>query len=340
MGPFLFLILIGDIDSQVVSAFLSSFADDTRVGHHITRDEDAQQLQADLEKVYKWAKDNNMEFNAEKFELLRYKPNKHSQGPGSTISYKSSSGTLINEKEHISDLGVNLSSDTTFKYHIDKKISSMKSKIGWILRTFKTRDIFAMLTLWKQLVLSEHDYCCQIWSPTKIGEIQALEAIQKSFVRKINGTQGRSYWEQLKNLKLYSLQRRRERYLIIYIWRILEGQVPNLECTPVISHHHQRRGRECRVPVVSNSASPLVRQARYSSIVVRGPRLFNCLPQKIRNLSGCGVEDFKRALDGFLFKIPDEPPVHGYTQYRRCETNSLVDWCVSAQLRQLEDTAS
>lgn len=340
LGPFLFLVLIGDIDGEVVSSFLSSFADDTRIGHHITGDEDAQQLQADLEKVYKWAKNNNMEFNAEKFDLLRYKANQHNQGPASLIGYKSSSGTPISEKEHISDLGINLSSDTTFKHHIDKKISAMKSKVSWILRTFRTRADLPMLTLWKQLVLSEHDYCCQIWSPTKAGEIQALEAVQKSFIRRINGIQELSYWEQLKSLKLYSLQRRRERYIIIYVWRILEGQVPNLESTPVLSQQHQRRGRECRIPLVSNSAAPQVRQARYSSIAIRGPRLFNCLPQAIRNISGCGVEGFKRELDRFLSGIPDEPPVRGYTQYRRCETNSLVDWCVLAQLRQLEDTAS
>ena len=340
LGPFLFLVLIGDIDAGIVSSFLSSFADDTRISHPITEEEDSQQLQADLEKVYKWAKDNNMQFNSEKFELLKYRANNQNQGLPHPATYKSSSGTVIDEKDHISDLGIHLSSDATFKYHIDKKISAMKSKVSWILRTFKTRANIPMLTLWKQLVLSEHDYCCQIWSPTKAGETQALEAVQKSFVRKIDGTQGMSYWEQLKNLKLYSLQRRRERYIIIYLWRILEGQVPNLESTPILSQQHQRRGRECLVPMVSNATSSLVRQARYASFAIRGPKLFNCLPQTIRNISGCDVESFKRALDRFLSGIPDEPPVHGYTQYRRCETNSLVDWCVSAQLRQLEDTAS
>ena len=340
LGPLLFLVLIGDIDGEVFSSFLSSFADDTRIGHHISGDEDAEQLQADLRRVYNWAKINNMEFNAEKFELLRYKANRHIQRPASSTEYMSSSGTPITEKEHISDLGINLSHDTTFKYHIDKKISAMKSKVSWVLRTFRTRAAFPMLTLWKQLVVSEHDYCCQIWSPIKAGDIQALEAVQKSFTRKIDGTQGLSYWERLKSLKLYSLQRRRERYIIIYIWRILEDQVPNLECTPIQSQQHQRRGRECLVPIVSNYASPLVRQARFSSIAVRGPKLFNCLPQALRNISGCEVDSFKRALDRFLSGIPDEPPVHGYTQFRRCETNSLVDWCVLAQLRQLEDTAS
>ena len=48
LGPFLFLVLIGDIDNEIVSSFLSSFADDTRIGHPISEEEDSQQLQADL----------------------------------------------------------------------------------------------------------------------------------------------------------------------------------------------------------------------------------------------------------------------------------------------------
>ena len=34
-------------------------------------------------------------------------------------------------------------------------------------------------------------------------------------------------WMSRWDLRLYSLERRRERYLIIYVWRILEAQVPN-----------------------------------------------------------------------------------------------------------------
>jgi hypothetical protein len=36
------------------------------------------------------------------------------------------------------------------------------------------------------------------------------------------------YWEHLKSLRMCSQERRRERYRIIYTWKILEGQVPNI----------------------------------------------------------------------------------------------------------------
>ena len=51
---------------------------------------------------------------------------------------------------------------------------------------------------------------------------QAIEAIQRTFTYKITEVQHLNYWERLQELKLYSLQRRRERYIIIYIWKITQ----------------------------------------------------------------------------------------------------------------------
>ena len=52
LGPLLFLIMIQDIDTEVLHAFLSSFADDTRLMKEISNFLDVQLLQDDLEAVY------------------------------------------------------------------------------------------------------------------------------------------------------------------------------------------------------------------------------------------------------------------------------------------------
>jgi len=82
-----------------------------------------------------------------------------------------------------------------------------------------TRDELCLMMLWRSLVLSKLEYCCQLWNPNTVGEIEELEveAVQRSFTSK--------NWE---HLKLYSLPRRREPYHIIYTWSILEGLVPNV----------------------------------------------------------------------------------------------------------------
>ena len=74
LGPLLFLILLTSIDDGVGS-FTSSFADDTKIQRAVQSVEDAQLLQNDLNRIYEWAREFNMEFNAEKFQLLRYGTN-------------------------------------------------------------------------------------------------------------------------------------------------------------------------------------------------------------------------------------------------------------------------
>ena len=182
-----------------------------------------------------------------------------------------------------------------------------------------------MLTLWKSLVMCRMEYCSQLWCPLKKGEIQALEMVQRTFIRKISGMNDLSYWEQLKKLNLYSLERRRERYRIIYIWKILEQRVPNIGNDRVKSKDHPRRGRECLPPKVNKQSDRKIQNLIYSSLPVHGQQLFNCLPKELRDLTKCDIETFKGELDRYLSTVPDEPLIRGYEKYRRSESNSLTE---------------
>ena len=71
-----------------------------------------------------------------------------------------------------------------------------------------------MLTLYKSLVLPILEYSSVLWCPLSVGSIQKLEAVQWSFIRKITGTREMDYWQCLKELKLYSLERHCETYRI------------------------------------------------------------------------------------------------------------------------------
>ena len=79
LGPLIFLILISDIDRDIATSFLSSFADDTRIGQAVDCENDAYTLQQDLQSVYKWCEDNNMAFNSEKFECMSYVSHKRNE---------------------------------------------------------------------------------------------------------------------------------------------------------------------------------------------------------------------------------------------------------------------
>ena len=237
------------------NAFLSSFADDTRIGSEIASHHDCEDLQTDLDVVYEWTHTNNMELNADKFECMRYGGN---QDLKASTQYNWNTGSTLQEQDHIKDLGVTTSNDGTFTEHIRHTVSAAKDQCSWIFRTFFTKEATPMLTLWKSLVQYKFDYCSQLWSPTEKRDIQDIELVQRSFLRKLQGLGHLSYWEQLCQLKMYSQERRRERYSIIYIWGMLEGHVPNIPFLDggdkVKCKWHPRRGRECVVPTVQRSA--------------------------------------------------------------------------------------
>ena len=323
LGPLLFLVLISDIDQEVAASYISSFADDTRAA-----------------KVYHYCRRcrSSTNWHAGHIQVVTRKNSNIKEN----TCYKTPSGDPIKVVEHAKDLGVIMSSTGTFKQHVGNVISTSSQLCSWVLRTFRTRQKLPMMTLWKSLIRPKLEYCCQLWCPTQTGDIQRLEQVQRSFIQKITGVKHLSYWKQLKELSMYSLERRRERYSIIYIWRIMEGQVPNFsqaDHAGIQAVWHQRRGRNCIVPIVSLRCPKHVQTIRYASLGVWGPRLFNILPANIRNITGVSVSSFKHSLDKYLASVPDEPQIRGYTAMRRAESNSLMHMArfAAAQQNQLEE---
>ena len=110
-----------------------------------------------------------------------------------------------------------MSNTATFTLHIRNTVNQARDKMGWVLGVFQSRKRSLMLTLLKSLVIPLLQYCWKLWNPWKARDIQAIEAIQRTFTYKITEVQHLNYWERLHELKLNSLQIRRERYKIIYI---------------------------------------------------------------------------------------------------------------------------
>ena len=101
-----------------------------------------------------------------------------------------------------------MSGDCSFNEHINLRTKQCRQLTDWILRTFKSRDKCAMVALFKSLVLPRLEYDCQLWSPTSVNQINAIENIQRKFTKHITGMHSLPYENRLKHLKLYSLQRR------------------------------------------------------------------------------------------------------------------------------------
>ena len=172
----------------------------------------------------------------------------------------------------------------------------------------------------KSLIRSRVEYCCPLWNPTKIADIQSIESIQRQFTRRIQGLRNINYWDRLKELKLSSLQRRRERYMIIHVWKILQGICPN--DINMVFREHPRLGNKVIIPPLAKQAAASAKSCYDNSFAVRAGKLWNLLPRDVNTQNT--LEAFKMFLGSFMDSLPDTPPTPGYTA---TNPNSMIDWC-------------
>ena len=167
------------------------------------------------------------------------------------------------------------------------------------------------------------DYCSQLGSPADQASINRLEAVQRGFVGRIQDTilEDLDYWGKLNQLQLYSQERRRERYMICFLWKLSRGLIEGYN---IRWQWSDRRGKYAVPAPLVRGAPASVRRASERSSSVRGAMLFNQLPAVIRTQT-CNFESFKYQLDVFLSAIPDQPTVPGLA--RAAASNSLLDIC-------------
>ena len=80
-----------------------------------------------------------------------------------------------------------------------------------------------MITLFKSIVLPILEYACQLWNPKSLQLVKKLEKVQRSFTKHITGMFDLSYEVRLRQLNLYSLQRRNF-HLYLEDYRIKGGK--------------------------------------------------------------------------------------------------------------------
>jgi len=319
LGPLLFIIFIDDIYEVVKNSVARSFADDTRLTMLIKDILDQMKLQADLEAVTKWAADNNMALHEGKFELIQHGKNEDLKRENGH-QYELSDGKTIETSSAVKDLGIIIDEQLNWTNQVTDAAQQAAQTSAWVLRTFTTRDKRPLMILFKSLIRPKLDYCCPVWLTSKKGDLCKLESVQRSFTARIWSLKEMNYWERLKELNLMSIQRRRERYIIIHTWKIFSGAAPN--DLGLVFQFNDRLGLRCLVPTLT-SKSAAVNSLKDQSFTSMGPRLFNKIPREVKENDT--LASFKRSLDQYLMSLPDTPTTPGYPAVN----NSVLDLSVT-----------
>ena len=116
-----------------------------------------------------------MQLHEDKFELILHRSTPDAsllQLPFvtyETVSYSISCGDKIVSFQTVRDLGVTVQS---MKIYRGPYKSLLLNKSAWDFSVFKTREHAPMLALYKSLVRSIMEYCCPLWSPSKVGKFR------------------------------------------------------------------------------------------------------------------------------------------------------------------------
>jgi hypothetical protein len=113
-----------------------------------------------------------------------------------------------------------------------------------------------------------------------------------------------------------SLQRRRERYCILVIFKILHNIIPN--DVGLIFVKNDRRGVRVKLPSIHRDAKMKYTTQYDDSFPVRAAKLWNTLPPALTTKNT--MESFKPAVTSYLQSFPDHPPIQGLSS-----RNSLLD---------------
>ncbi|GAB0181403.1 mitochondrial enolase superfamily member 1 [Grus japonensis] len=257
LGLALFNIFVSDMDSGIERT-LSKFADDTKLCGVVDTVEGRDAIQRDLDRLERLGEEW-IESSPEEKDL----------------------GVLIDEQ-------LNMSRQCALAAQKANRV------LGCIKRGVTSRSREVILPFYSALVRPHLEYCIQLWGPQYRRDMELLEQVQRRTTKLIRGMEHLSYEDRLRELGLFSLEKRR-------LWEDL------IAAYQYLKEAYRKAGeglfiRECSDRTRGNGFK--LKEGRFrldvrkKFLTVRVVRHWNRLPREV--VDAPSLEVFKARLDGAL----------------------------------------